>query len=412
MDYGLVGEKLGHSFSKEIHSKLSKYDYCLCEVAPEDIDDFFIERDFKGVNVTIPYKQTVMKHLDFISEEAKSIGAVNTVVNRNGKLYGYNTDFAGMKGLILKNGIEISGKKVLILGTGGTSNTAFAVCQSLGAKSIFKVSRSKSEQHIDYDEAYSQHSDCDVLINTTPCGMYPNINSVAIDIDCFSNLSGVVDAVYNPLSSLLVTKAKQKGIKAVGGLYMLVLQAAVAAEHFMDCKVEETRVDEIYKDILKAKRNIVLIGMPSSGKTSIGKELVGQLGMDFIDTDCLIEQKAKMSISDIFKTKGEAAFRDIEAEVIQQISGCQSTVIATGGGAVLREENVINLKLNGTVFFIDRSIENLLTTPDRPLSSNKQDLERRYNERYGKYLAVCDKRIENNGDMQSAIDIIKGEAVL
>ena len=407
MEYGLIGEKLSHSFSKEIHAKLFDYEYELCEIAAQNLADFLKSRNFKAINVTIPYKQSVMEHLDFISDAAQQIGAVNTIVNRDGKLYGYNTDFIGMRGLILKNGIEIAGKKVLILGTGGTSKTAAAVCKNLGAKSIFRVSRKAEGECISYDVAYSRHSDCDVLINTTPCGMYPNIDSAAVDIERFNNLSGVVDAVYNPICSLLVTNAKRIGIRAVGGLYMLVLQAAAAAEFFIGQKVSEEKVDIVYSQIENSKKNIVLIGMPSSGKTSIGTVLSKALGMPFIDTDRLVEQKAGMAISEIFRTQGEKAFRDMESQVIKEVSATQHAVISTGGGAVLRQENVTCLKLNGTVYFIDRDLSLLSATSDRPLSSNLEDLEKRYRERYPIYCAAADRIIPNNSEMRFVTDAIR-----
>lgn len=407
MEYGCIGEKLSHSFSKEIHSKLFDYNYELCEISKDKLDSFMAAREFKAINVTIPYKQSVIKHLDYISDEARKIGAVNTIVNREGKLYGYNTDFIGMRGLILKSGIELSGKKVLILGSGGTSRTARAVCENLNAKEIFTVSRNADADCICYDEAYQKHTDCDVLINTTPCGMYPNVDSVAVDIDKFDNLSGVFDAVYNPISSLLVTRAKQKGICAVGGLYMLVLQAAAAAEHFVGLNVSEEKVDSIYSEMLNSKKNIALIGMPSSGKTTVGKEISKQLDMQFIDTDLLIEQKAGLAISKIFKTQGEAAFREIEAQVIREVSILQHAVISTGGGAVLRKDNVEFLKLNSDIYFIDRDLSLLTATCDRPLSSKREDLEKRYHERYDIYCASADKRVENNGDVQTAVDLIR-----
>ena len=239
--YGCIGKKLTHSFSKEIHAKLADYTYNLIELSEEEIAPFFEAKDFAAINVTIPYKQTVIPYLDSISSTAERIGAVNTIVNKDGKLYGYNTDYYGMKALIEKTGIDLSKKKVLILGTGGTSKTARVVADDLGAAEILIASRNKTENFITYEEAVLNHADSDVIINTTPCGMYPNCEGEPIDISPFTKLSGVIDAVYNPLRTNLVLNARQKGIKAEGGLYMLVMQAVVAVEFFLDVTIPEEK---------------------------------------------------------------------------------------------------------------------------------------------------------------------------
>ena len=264
MKYGCIGEHLSHSFSKEIHNLLCDYEYEIKEIPKDELDLFMTERDFCAINVTIPYKEAVIKHLYYMSDEAKMIGAVNTIVNKDGKLYGYNTDFLGMKSLILKNDMDFSGKKVLILGTGGTSKTAFSVSGNLGAKEIVTVSRKKSDTSIDYEEMYQSHTDADFIINTTPVGMYPNIYASPVELSHFKSLSGVIDAIYNPLSSQLVSQAKKMGIKADGGLYMLVKQAAYAAEMFMDTEISEEKSDEVFERIFSDKQKILLIGMPSS----------------------------------------------------------------------------------------------------------------------------------------------------
>lgn len=407
MEYGCIGEKLTHSFSKEIHNLLFDYDYEIKEIEREKLSCFMCAKDFKAINVTIPYKQDVIPYLDFVSQTATKIGAVNTIVNRDGKLYGYNTDFAGMTALIKLHGIDIADKKILILGSGGTSKTAVEVAKSLGAASVKRVSRTAKEDCITYEDACKIYADTEVIINTTPCGMYPNIAGEPIDIDRFENLQAVVDAIYNPLCSNLVVKAKKKGLKATGGLYMLVHQAAVAAELFVDSKISEEKIYDVYKKIEQSKRNIVLIGMPSSGKSTIGKRLAEELGMSFIDIDSEIEKDAGKTIPQIFELQGEQFFRDIESKVISKVAARQNTVIATGGGAVLREQNVTLLKGNGTVYFIDRPLELLVTTDDRPLSSNRADLEKRYTERYGIYCDVADKRFINNGGLETVVNDIK-----
>ncbi len=407
MEYGCIGEKLTHSFSKEIHNLLFDYDYEIKEIARDELGEFMRAKKFKAINVTIPYKQDVIPYLDWISNTAKKIGAVNTIINRDGKLYGYNTDFAGMTALIKLNGIEINGKRVLVLGSGGTSKTAVAVAESLGAKQVVRVSRTAKEDCITYEDAYKNFSDAQVIINTTPCGMYPNIIGEPINLDRFDMVEAVIDAIYNPLCSNLVIKAKNKGIKATGGLYMLVHQAAVAAELFTGTKIDESKTYDVYKKIVATKRNIVLIGMPSSGKSTVGKQLANQLQMQFIDTDKEIEKVAGKTIAEIFKTQGEVAFRDIESQVIAEVAAKQNCIIATGGGAVLREQNITLLKGNGTIYFIDRPLEKLVTTDDRPLSSNRDDLVKRYNERYDIYCNTADKRVENADEIQSVIDTIK-----
>ncbi len=403
MEYGCIGEKLGHSFSKEIHNALADYNYELKELSKTQIDTFMTSRDFKAINVTIPYKQTVIPYLDFISDEAKDIGAVNTIVNKNGKLYGFNTDFFGMKSLIERTGIVINNKTVAILGGGGTSKTAEAVSKSLSAKAIYKVSRSSKENFITYDELYNMSDEIDVIINTTPVGMYPDIYNSAVEIEKFKNLSGVVDAVYNPLRSKLVSDALYRNIKAVGGLYMLVAQAASAVEYFIDTKVEQEKIESVFKTLFNQKENIVLIGMPSSGKSTVGNLLAENSGRKVFDSDKLVEETEGVSIPDIFKTKGESYFRNCETEAIFTLSKTNSSVIATGGGVVLNKKNIELLKENGKVFFLDRPLEMLITTNDRPLSSNKSDLEKRYNERYNLYIEYADVVIDASGSVEDVI---------
>ena len=401
MIYGCIGEKLSHSFSKEIHNKLFDYSYELCEVEKDKLKEFMLKKDFKAINVTIPYKSDVIPFLDEISDTAKAIGAVNTIVNDNGILKGYNTDFSGICALLDKNSISVLGKKILILGSGGTSKTAKAVCQSLKAKEIFIVSRKKTDDTITYDEAKTLHSDAQIIINTTPVGMYPNITNSPIELDVFSNLEAVVDAIYNPLCSKLVCDAKNKGTKAVGGLYMLVAQAVFAAEKFVNQNIEKEKIDSVYLDILKQKQNIALIGMPSSGKTTVGKIISEILGKTFVDIDVLIKEKAGIEIPEIFEKYGERYFRSLESDVICKAAMLQNCVIATGGGAVLDKNNIYNLNKNSKIFFLDRPLDSLIPTNDRPLSSNRETLKKLFSERYDIYCDSCDYHIT---DMGSAIE--------
>ena len=407
MEYGLIGEKLGHSFSKTVHSFLADYLYELCEIPKTELKEFMEKADFKAINVTIPYKSEVIPYLYFIDEKAKQIGAVNTVVNKDGRLYGYNTDYYGLKALIEFARIDIEDKKVLILGSGGTSKTAFFVAKDLGAKKILTVTRTEKQGFITYSDAENLHNDADIIINATPCGMYPDIENIAIDISSFQRLSGVVDVIYNPLRSALVLEAQKRGIKAIGGLYMLIAQAVFAAEKFLGRQIPKAKIKEIYSKILKEKSNIVLTGMPSCGKTSLGKRISKILGKEFLDTDVEIERQTGMAIRDIFESRGEEYFRSLETKVIKEISTKNNKIISTGGGAVLKNENVKALKHNGMVFFIDRPLKDLMATSDRPLSSSKADLKKRYNERYDIYRSAADKKIINDRDFEAAVTKIK-----
>lgn len=387
--YGCIGRKLTHSFSREIHAKLADYEYELIELTEEEIAPFFAEKAFRAINVTIPYKQTVIPYLDVISPVAERIGAVNTIVNRDGRLYGYNTDYYGMKALIERIGIDLKGRKVLILGTGGTSRTARVLAADLGAAEILTVSRKKTEGYICYEEAVTDHTDAQVILNTTPSGMYPNSEDKPIDIACFPRLEGVLDAVYNPLRTNLVLDARERGIKAEGGLYMLVMQAVVAAERFLETSIPKETADRIFASICAAKENIVLTGMPGSGKSTVGR-LLNPDGFGFVDTDAQIESKCGCSIKDLIREKGEAFFRDVESEVIREVSSVSCCVISTGGGAILREENVRALRRNGRLFFLNADISRLQATDSRPLSDTDEKLKKLYEQRMPVYRKTAD----------------------
>lgn len=400
MKYGLIGEKLGHSFSKPIHEKIADYTYEIKEIPRDELHLFMTQREFQCINVTIPYKSAVIPYLHYIDPVAEKIGAVNTIVNRDGKLYGYNTDFGGLKMLIEKSGFDYKNKKVLILGTGGTSKTAVAVCESLGAREIIIVGR---REKVNYENVYSLHPDADYIINTTPLGMYPNCDTFALEPGEFKNLKGVTDVVYNPLKTRLSQKAEDAGIKSGCGLYMLVCQAVLACEIFTGNKLDTRKVaEEIYGEILKEKQNIVLIGMPGSGKTTIGKALAKALGKKFIDTDDMIVSEHGV-ISDIFSQKGEKYFRDIETEQVKKVSGMNGMVIATGGGAVLRKENVDFLRQNGVLFFLNRPLFDIIPTGDRPLSSDYEALKKRFSERYDIYVSSADEEIKVDGIVENSV---------
>ncbi len=409
MKYGCIGEHLRHSFSKEIHNNLSDYEYELKEISKDKLDEFMIKHDFKAINVTIPYKEAVIPYLHYIDNSAKEIGAVNTIVNKDGILYGYNTDFYGMSMLIAHAGVDSKNKKVAILGTGGTSKTAKAVSKSLLAKEIITVSRDEKEGTITYDELYEKHKDLDVIIDTTPLGMFPNNFTKAVDITKFTNLSGVIDAVYNPLRTQLIYEAKKRGIKGEGGLYMLVAQAVLASEIFLGKKYEEGTIDKVFEKLIKQKGNIVLVGMPSSGKSTVGKEIAKRLGRRFYDSDEFIEQKANKKIFEIITEMGEEHFRNLESDSIKELSKETGVVIATGGGAVLREENVAALAQNGRIYFLDRPIDLLFATKDRPITNTKEKLSKIYNERYSIYESSADVKIEASGDVEEVLNAVIGD---
>ena len=403
--YGCIGKKLTHSFSREIHGKLADYQYDLIELTEEEIPRFFAEKNFAAINVTIPYKQTVIPYLDSVSPVAQRIGAVNTVVNKDGKLYGFNTDYYGMDALIRRLGIELAGKKVLILGTGGTGKTARVLASDLGASQVLTVSRKKTDGFITYEEAVTRHADAEIIINTTPSGMYPKVEDKPMDIAAFPKLSGVIDAVYNPLRTNLVLDAQERGIPAEGGLYMLVMQAVVAVERFLDTTVDKKVADRVFASVYGAKENIVLTGMPGSGKSTVGK-LLDLEGFAFVDTDAEIEKRCGCAIKDLIREKGEKYFRDLETEVIRDVSSEGGRVISTGGGAVLREENVRCLKRNGRLFFLDASLSRLQATDDRPLSNTRQKLEKLYADRIEIYRSTADVVVPDLAAAQAEADFI------
>ncbi|MBQ8309826.1 MAG: shikimate dehydrogenase [Clostridia bacterium] len=408
MKFGCIGEHLGHSFSAEIHHALSDNPYVIREVPRTELDAFMRAHDFLGINVTIPYKEDVIPHLVWMSEQAKSIGAVNTIVNRDGQLYGYNTDFSGMSDLIRRVGVEIGNKKVAVLGTGGTSRTAVAVATAMGARQVLRVSRTAKNSAITYEALSSEHGDIEIIINTTPCGMYPNPNASPVNVADFPRLEGVIDAIYNPLRPQLVLDAKKKGIRAEGGLFMLVAQAVRASEIFLNCTYDDTVSEQVFQKILRQKENIVLTGMPASGKSTVGKRLAKLLNREFFDLDEEIVKTAGCTIPEIFAREGEAGFRDLESRVLrEQLAQKNSIVLATGGGAILRDENVDQLRRNGRLYFLDRPLELLLPTEDRPLASSAEAIRTRYEERYERYCATADCRVDGAGSVEEVAALIR-----
>ena len=402
MIYGCIGEHLPHSFSREIHKEIGSYDYELKELTSEELPVFMTARDFSGINVTIPYKQAVIPCLDEIDETARAIGAVNTVVNRNGRLYGYNTDLDGLIRLIRRIGLDLNGRKVLVLGTGGTSRTACFAAELLGAGKVLRVSRTAREESLTYENALQFHTDAQIILNTTPCGMFPRPEEQPLSLEPFTHLEGVADVIYNPLRSRLVLEARARGIPAEGGLYMLVAQAVRASEHFLHTAFPDDLTDRIYDRILRRKENIVLIGMPGSGKSAVGRILSADTGKLLSDTDQLIVEKAGKTIPEIFHEDGEQVFRDLESMVIRSLSMQGGQIISTGGGAVLRPENVSVLRQNGRLFWLDRDPDTLVPTTDRPLADTYAKMRQLYLIRESVYRAAADEIIPVEGTPENA----------
>jgi len=406
MRYGLIGEKLGHSFSKIIHEKLADYTYDLIPLSLEELDVFMREKEFSAINVTIPYKETVIPYLDEVDPKAAKMGAVNTVVQRNGKLFGYNTDYFGFRYMLEHNHIQIAGKKVLVLGRGGASKAVIAVLEDMGAAEIHTIYYKIAEDSISYETCYTLHTDAQVIVNTTPVGMYPNSGHTPIDLTPFTNLEAVADVVYNPLRTRLVLDAEEKGCQAIGGLEMLVGQAKYAVEIFLDQSLPEDSIDVVYKDLMAERRNLVLIGMSGCGKSTLGKLAAEKLGKTFVDTDAEIIKRIGMSIADYFAAYGEDSFRKAESEVVQEISTQNNLVISTGGGVIKNPENIRWLKGNGTVIWIQRDPELLESGNGRPLVPDQEAVRRLYKERLPLYTAAAETIIENDGNEEEALQKI------
>lgn len=402
MTYGLLGEHLSHSYSPYIHSLLGDYEYKLFEIAPDKVEDFVKHGDFQAINVTIPYKKTVIPFLDALSDRAKKIGSVNVIVRReDGTLFGDNSDYGGFYSLVCKSKIRVKGKKVLILGSGGASATVAAVLRDMEAGEIIIISRSGEDNYINI----SRHSDADVIVNTTPVGMYPSNGESPVDLSVFTKLSGVIDLIYNPYRTALVLDARERGIPAAGGLHMLVAQAAFANEMFFKRKLDLKIIDRIEKQVAASMKNIVLIGMPGCGKTTTGKRLAALTGRPFIDIDAEIVKAAGKTIPEIFESEGEEAFRRLETRVTGEVCKNSGCIISTGGGVVTRPENRRLLKQNSVVVFLFRDIHKLATR-GRPLSETNS-ADTLWEKRRPMYKSWSDVQMLNTGVNYTSRNIMR-----
>lgn len=389
MRYGLIGGKLSHSHSPAIHKQLGGYDYALYELAPEGLEPFLRRRDIGGLNVTIPYKRAVLPYCDRLGPVAQRTGSVNTLVFREGKIAGYNTDYDGFLHLAKRAGVEFAGKKIVVLGSGGTFSTVCAAVQDAGAKEIVVISRGGTDNY----DTLGRHADADVLVNTTPVGMYPNIEASPVSLAAFPRLSGVLDVVYNPLRTRLILEAQERAIPCAGGLAMLVAQAHAAAQRFLGEEIPESRIEEILQALELELTNIVLIGMPGCGKSRVGRALSELTGRPLLDTDELVEQEWGVRIADMIECDGEAVFREREHEAVRLAAKQGGRIISTGGGAPTFLRNRTALRQNGRIVYIRRDLSQLAVA-GRPLSKNLPAL---FEQRDPAYRAFADMQIENNG---------------
>jgi shikimate dehydrogenase len=397
MQYGLLGGKLSHSFSPQIHAALASYPYALYETKPEELDPFFRSTRFSGINVTIPYKKAVLPYCHQLTPIAARLGSVNTIVRqKDGRLIGHNTDYFGFETMLHRSGLQVNGKKVLVLGSGGAAVTACAVLQSKGAN-VIVISRTGKNHY----QNLHLHADAAVIVNATPVGMYPDVGISPVDIHQFPQLEGVLDLIYNPARTKLLLDAEQRGLVAMNGLVMLIAQAKESAEWFTGKKIPDSKIDEIHRMIRLQTENLILIGMPGCGKSTIGKTLAERLHLSYCDVDEAIVGKAHLSIPEIFENGGEAGFRALETQLLTEICRRSGQVIATGGGCVTREENYPLLHQNGIIIWIQRPLESL-PKDGRPLSQTC-DLSFMYQHRCPMYQRFADITVSNNTTLEDTV---------
>ena len=398
---GLIGEKLGHSFSPAIHARLGTPDYSLFELQPEELEDFLKQGDFDGANVTIPYKKAVIPYCSRLTEQARRIGSVNTLIRQaDGTLLGHNTDYDGFLYMIRSSGVEVRGKKCLILGTGGASLTVRTVLEDLEAGEIVFISRTGENNYQNLD----RHANARIIVNTTPVGMYPRNGEAPLDVRAFPRLEGVFDLIYNPARTQLLLDAERMGVPGINGLGMLVAQAKAASERFRDLTIPDHVVEDITREMEKQSKNIILVGMPGCGKSTVGKKLAAKLGRPLVDTDAEIVKRIGCTIPEYFAAHGEEEFRKREHEVLRDFSGRSGQIIATGGGIVTRPENMDPLRENALVVFLRRDIEKL-PTRGRPISQSN-DLHELYENRRPLYEAAADVTVDNVKLAQTVEEIL------
>lgn len=401
MKYGLLGRHLSHSYSPQIHRQLGSYPYVLFEKEPEALADFFENGTFTGINVTIPYKKDVIPFCTELTDTAKALGAVNTIVRKeDGSLMGHNTDFFGFSSMVARTGLQVAGKKVLVLGSGGASKTALAVLRSLGAE-VVVISRSGDDNY----ENLHRHTDAAVIVNTTPVGMYPETSVSPVDIALFPHLEGVLDMIYNPARTKLLMDGEKRGLVTENGLWMLVAQAKESAQWFLQKYIPDDVIPAIHTRLAQQMENLILIGMPGCGKSTIAALLAASLERQVIDADKEIEAFAGCTIPEIFIRGGEEEFRRMEHQVLCQLGKRSGLVIATGGGCVTRKENYDALHQNGRILWLQRRLEDL-PTDGRPLSQANR-LEDLYTVRKPLYEHFADCIIDNNAAPEETLEAIR-----
>ena len=397
MKCGLLGRKLGHSYSPQIHKFLGDYSYDLFEREPEDLDAFFANPPFDAMNVTIPYKETVMKYCSEISDSAKKIGSINTIVRKNGKYYGDNTDYYGFEFILDSVCKDVKGKKVLIVGNGGAAKTAIAVISDRGGVPVVISHKENTPENMK-----KHHLDTDIIVNTTPVGMYPKNLESPIVLENYKNVQAVVDVVYNPSKTQILLDAERLGIPYVNGLYMLVAQAEKASDIFKGEDSWEVRTSSIVSELELEMKNIVLVGMQGCGKSTVGRKIAEKLWRTFKDADDEVLAFSGKTPAEIITNEGETAFRKVETEVLKELCKQSATVVSTGGGCVTVDENFDVIRQNSVVVWVKRPIDKLATN-GRPLSKSPEELERMYGIRAPKYEKISDIIVENIGDLEKVV---------
>ena len=407
MKYGLLGSNLENNFSKDIAEQFGLTDFKEKELSENRFVDFLEGKNYEAISITFPYKKMALNHVDYVSDLAKEIGAVDTVIVKDGATYGYNTDYKGFEYMMERHKISLEGKKVLIIGNGGTAQSVKMIAKKMKAREINVVDIKKSLGAISYTECYAKHLDSQIVINTSPVGMSPKIEETPIDMSLFDQCEAVIDVIFNPILTRFGLDAQENNMKRIIGIEMLVAQMKATVELITGQTISNELLDEVIHNTLIKNCNVVLIGMPSSGKTTIGMMLSEKLNKEFIDMDHVIVNDTKMSVPDIFSHSGEKGFRKLETLTALKLSTLNNVIIGTGGGTIKNKINMDYLRLNGIIFFIDRDLENLVTEdPNRPLSSSAAAVAKLYDERYPIYQKYATAIIPNNDDIEDTVEEI------